>query len=107
MKSKYLKTLPQYHFERDKFVEAFKKIFSDEEIEKVLDLCINKTYLDDFLLTHYEDEFYIIHLDSGTIINWYKHLGRTNTCNKEGFAYEDLIKMLKMLKEDVKGNNLW
>lgn len=45
-----------------------------------------------------EDEFYIIHFHSGTIINWYKHLGRTNTCNKEGFSTDDLIEFLVLLK---------
>lgn len=44
----------------------------------------------------------IIHRDSGTIINWYKHLGRTNTCNKEGFTLADLKELLLLLKEDLK-----
>ena len=47
------------------------------------------------------DEFYIIHRESGTMINWYKHLGRTNTCNKEGFTLEDLHELLVLLKEDL------
>lgn len=53
-------------------------------------------------LYRWEDEFYIIHRDSGTIINWYKHLGRTNTCNKEGFTLADLKELLLLLKEDLK-----
>mgnify|MGYP007064904547 CR=1 FL=1 len=57
---------------------------------------------DNFLLYRWEDEFYIIHRDSGTIINWYKHLGRTNTCNKEGFTLADLKELLLLLKEDLK-----
>ena len=44
-----------------------------------------------------EDEFYIIHFRSGIIINWYKHLGRTNTCNKEGFSTDDLIEFLVLV----------
>ena len=55
-----------------------------------------------FLLNRWEDEFYIIHRDSGTIINWYKHLGRTNTCNKEAFTLADLKELLLLLKEDLK-----
>ena len=30
-----------------------------------------------------DDEFYIIHLDSGIIMNWYKHLGRCNGCTHD------------------------
>ena len=48
-----------------------------------------------------DDEFYIIHFDSGTIINWYKHIGRTNTCNDEDFTLNDLREMLILLKEDL------
>lgn len=48
-----------------------------------------------------EDEFYIIHFRSGIIINWYKHLERTNTCNKEGFSTDDLIEFLVLLKDNL------
>ena len=48
-----------------------------------------------------EDEFYIIHFRSGIIINWYKHLGRTNTCNKEGVSTDDLIEFLVLLKDNL------
>lgn len=37
-----------------------------------------------------------------TEYNWYKHLGRTNTCNKEGFTLADLKELLLLLKEDLK-----
>lgn len=39
---------------------------------------------------------------SGVMINWYKHLGRTNTCNREDFSLEDLEAFLKRLKEELK-----
>jgi hypothetical protein len=42
-----------------------------------------------------------IYRDSETIINWYKHLGRTNTCNKEGFTLADLKELLIRLKKDL------
>lgn len=101
MKSKYLQELPQYHFDRDKFVNAFKRIFSVDEIYEVEVACQEHRCLDGFHLYYADDEYYIIHLDSGTIINWYKHLGRTNTCNKEGFSLLDLTEMLKLLKESI------
>lgn len=104
MKSKYLQEIPQYSFDRDDFVDAFKKIFSNDEIFELEVACQERKLLYDFLLYYAYDEFYIIHLSSGTIINWYKHLGRTNTCNKEGFDINDLLELLKALKEELKEN---
>ncbi len=101
MKSKYLQTLPQYHFNRDEFVNAFNKVFSVDEIWELEIACQEHKSLDNFYLYYAEDEFYIMHLDSGTIINWYKHLGRTNTCNKKGFDLSDLNELLMLLKEDM------
>lgn len=101
MKSKFLQELPQYYFDRDDFVKVFKKVFSSDEIFELEVACQEHRCLDNFHLYYAEDEFYIIHLDSGTIVNWYKHLGRTNTCNKEGFGLEDLQEFLEILKKDM------
>lgn len=101
--SKYLKTLPQYHFERDDFVNTFYEVFTEEEMFIIEVMCNYPKITDEFMLCRNSDEFYIIHFNSGTIINWYKHLGRTNTCNKEGFSLEDLKEMLTLLKEDLEG----
>ncbi|WMC92313.1 hypothetical protein [Kineothrix sp. MB12-C1] len=101
MKSNFLETLEQYYFDRDDFVQAFKKVFTTDEIIDIEVECgCNKNY-DNFLLHRYDDEFYIIHRDSGTVINWYKHLGRTNTCNKNGLTLVDLHEFLSLLKDDM------
>lgn len=100
--SKYLETLPQYHFDRDDFCKVFREVFTDDEIIDIDVMCGYPQNTDNFLLYRWEDEFYIIHRDSGTIINWYKHLGRTNTCNKEAFTLADLKELLLLLKEDLK-----
>lgn len=105
-KSKYLQYLDEYqNFDRYGFVDAFSEIFSSEEIIELEAACQGCKCLDDFLLYYKDDNFYIIHLDSGTMINWYKHLGRDNTCNKKGFTYADLKEMLTALKEDLKNHN--
>lgn len=101
MKSAFLQELPQYHFDRDIFVESFKKVFSADEIFDLEVACQEHRSLYDFHLYYAENEFYIIHLPSGTIINWYKHLGRTNTCNKEGFGLDDLLELLEELKKEM------
>ncbi len=99
--SKFLDDLKQYYFDRDEFNEIFYNIFTDEEILQIELGCWEHLNLGEFLLYQEEDEFYIIHFRSGTIINWYKHLGRTNTCNKEGFSTDDLIEFLVLLKDNL------
>lgn len=46
-------------------------------------------------------EFYIIHLDSGMMVNWYKHLGRTNTCSQSNRTIEDYYEFFKLFKEEL------
>lgn len=99
--SKFLRELPQYHYDRDVFVNVFKQVFSINEICDLEVACQEHRSLANFLLYYAEDEFYIIHLPSGTMINWYKHLGRCNTCNNEAFSTYDLLEFLVMLKYEI------
>lgn len=99
--SKFLESLPQYHFQRDEFVNAFYEVFTSDEIIDLDVDCSCHRVTDEFILDKWDDEFYIIHRESGTMINWYKHLGRTNTCNKEGFSIADLHEFLLRLKADI------
>lgn len=92
-KNPLFKDLPQYHFERDDMAEVFDNDFMMWFYEHL------NAPSDDFLITSNRDEFYIIHFPSGTIINWYKHVGRTNTCNKD-LTLDDLREFKKMLLED-------
>lgn len=103
--SKYLETLPRYHFDRDDFCKVFGEVFTDDEIIDIDVMCGYPQNTENFLLYRWEDEFYIIHRDSGTIINWYKHLGRTNTCNKEGFTLADLVRLLNLYQADLLMDN--
>ena len=100
-----LQELPQYHFDRDEFVSTFEQVFRSDEILELELMCQEHKQVGDFLLFYSsEEEFYIIHLPSGTIVNWYKHLGRTNTCNKENFGIADLKNLLEKLKADIERN---
>ena len=96
-----LTTLPQYHFPRHEFCRIWEEIFNDvngmEWDEKIIDgICTDNfhSYHDN------EDEYYIIHLPSGTMINWYKHFGRTNTCNKN-LSLAELKLFFILLKNDM------
>lgn len=100
IKSEFLQYLPQYHFERSMFVDAFNTVL-EELAHEIQDMCTGGYHTESFTLDRDEDEFYILHRPSGTLINWYKHLGRTNTCNKPGFGIDDLYEMLLLLKMEL------
>lgn len=93
--------LPQYHFDRDAFVAACREILGDGGIDAMTDACVAQARTDRFLLAWHEDEYYVVHKDSGIVVNWYKHLGRTNTCSKPSMSIEGFKDFLAMLKEDL------
>ena len=103
---KSMDTLPQYHFDRDDFCKVFCEVFTiDEYVDIDVECGINR-HLDEFSLFRCEDEFYILHRNSGILINWYKHMGRTNTCNKPDFTLDDFREFLKKLREDLVWNKV-
>lgn len=85
--------LPDYHFDRDEMSKVFTSGFEDWVWEHM------NRYGFDFFITKNEDTIYIIHFPSGTIVSWYKHMGRANQCNKN-LTIEDLKEFKKMLLED-------
>ena len=96
----YRNLLPmkQYPIERDVFCKIFRKIDSDFYDE------LYDTTTDSFKVWRYDDEFYILHIGSGTLINWYKHLGRCNTCNKN-LSIEEYKKLADDLYNELKGSD--
>lgn len=96
-----LENLPQYHFNRDEFCKVFNEFFTLDQICDIESMCQGGEIFDSFSLIYNADEFYILHRDSGIMINWYKHLGRTNTCNRPDFTLDDLRVFLAALKEDI------
>lgn len=96
-----LVTLPQYHFDRSDFCKVFEEVFTLDEIIDIDVECGCQRHLGEFSLLRWEDEFYILHRSSGIMINWYKHYGRTNTCNKPDFTLDDLREFLIELRKDL------
>ncbi len=90
-----LKEMEQYPIERDKFCEIFRKIDHDFYDE------LYDTTTESFKCWRYNDEYYILHLSSGTLINWYKHLGRCNTCNKD-LSIEEYKYIADLLYDELK-----
>lgn len=48
--SKYLETLPQYHFDRDDFCKVFGEVFTDDEIIDIDVMCGYPQNTENFLL---------------------------------------------------------
>ena len=101
-----LTTLPQYHFEREEMCNVFFDVFTESEYADIKVACGANTHLDEFSLFYCEDEFYILHRRSGIMINWYKNMGRTNTCNDPNFALEDFREFLIELRKDLVWNKV-
>ncbi len=90
---------------RDDFCDAFKYVFTYAEIEDLEVKCQEHTRIGDFYLYYDEDEFYFINLETGIIVQYYKHLGRANCINDE-FTVNDLINFLLDLRKELKDENI-
>ena len=101
-----LAALPQYHFDRDDFCNVMFDVFTVGDYIDIDTECGCNTHLGNFTLMRVEDEFYILHRDSGILINWYKHAGRTNTCNKPDFTLDDFREFLVELRKDLVWNDI-
>lgn len=56
----------------------------DENIgyEKLFDaFCFGVVVFNGFVWFTEDDDFYIINIENGIVMNWYKHLGRCNCCS--------------------------
>ena len=90
--------LDQYYFDRTEFTNTVIDAFPDYCDTVEPDLPVTT---DSFHAWRNEDEFFIAHANSGTIISYYKHLGRCNTCNREDFSLEDLKDFFEAFKEEL------
>ena len=90
--------LPQYPIERIIFANMFNDI-----AEILYDIYPYES--SDFKAWYHEDEWYILHKPSGTLINWYKHCGRINTCNKT-LSVAQYQEFANKFLDDIKANNI-
>ena len=90
----------QYYWDRDAFYETALSVIS---IDRLYDAFNYGTFNQGtyFAWFNDDDEFYIVHKNSGMMVNWYKHLGRTNTCNQDGKTIDDLREFFILFKEDL------
>ena len=101
MEHKFLIDLPQYHLERNDFINLIKETIG---LEFLLDSFTLSQYIktSSFLLWHNDDEYYILHCSSGMLVNWYKHLGRCNTCSQSFRTNDDYKKFFSLLRDELK-----
>ena len=95
------------NIDRDDFIHVFSSVFYKTLIDEpyfIEDLCESNVFVGDFHLFYNEAEYYILHLKSGILINWYKHLGRANFINAKGFTLDDFRSLLIMLECDIMDN---
>ena len=92
-----LSCMKQYPISRDLFCEIFIRLYRIMEDEYGLE---NFTS-DNFKFWWWEDTYYLLHLSSGTLITWYKHLGRCLEVNKDLYLNEYKY-LSKLLYEDLK-----
>lgn len=89
----------QYYFPRDLFCVYFEK-YAPSFIDYMWESGSNFT-TENFSMFRREDEFYLLHINTGILLNWYKHLGRTNTCNID-IDLKVLKELLLTLESDIK-----
>lgn len=92
----------QYHFTRDEMTKVFKEVFPLNSQIWDWDIVWNCDFRDTYSFHTFrdEDEFYILHKPSGAMINWYKHMGRCNTCNKD-LSLDELRLFLLLLRKEL------
>lgn len=94
-----LQNLSQYHIDRDILVQIVKDTIG---IDRLYDaFCYGNVVCDEFAWFTNCDEYYIIHLDSGMMVNWYKHIGRCNTCSQEYRTIEDYYEFFHKFKDEL------
>lgn len=100
--SKYVnEEMEQYIMDRHEFCQMFEEVFKGSGINIEQDI-IAGWKGDRFNLFCNDDEFYILDMQTGMMINWYKHLGRTNTCNQKR-TKEEVKEFLELLKLNRQG----
>jgi hypothetical protein len=103
--NKLLFNMKTYFFNRDVFTDCFVKYIASNKkaFERLEDARYNFSSIGDFRVWTEEEEIYILHIPSGTMIGWYKfyHYGRSNFCNKPEMTHFDLINFFVLLRNQL------
>lgn len=106
--NKWLQSMKHHAFDRDQLTKLFNDyIASNEKAFETLEDAIAGT--DDHEVGDFrcwkdsDEEFYILHVPSGTIVGWYKfyHYGRDNFTNRDDMSIEDLKDFFVLLRNQL------
>ena len=107
-----IESMKQYHFERSKFCDVFIRTFGEKDTADFINGMFGKEKDDstgfnyqtlNFKCFRIEEDYYILDLETGVLIVWYKglHLGRINMCSRPDFTLEDFEMMLTKLHTEL------
>lgn len=103
--NEYLQPMKESFFDRTSFSKAFSNIIASNfnVLEKLEDVISGFSTVEDFKIWTEEEEIYILHVPSGTMIGWYKfyHYGRANFCNRPEMTIDDLVDFLWLLRNQL------
>lgn len=103
--NKLLFHMKESFFNRDVFTDCFVKFIASNEkaFERLEDARYNFSSIGDFRVWTEEEEIYILHIPSGTMIGWYKfyHYGRSNFSSKPEMTHKDLIEFFTLLRNQL------
>ena len=88
------KDMELYPIDRSEFEIIFFELFKMTDCEGLTNLETSN-----FKYWRFEDEFYFLHKPSGTLMYYYKHLGRSHVCNKILTSYEYKVFVDNFVKE--------
>ena len=92
----------RYNLDRAEFTKAFNDIIGCEFVYDIFNEDIQ--YTSKFAWFRNEDEYYIIDLKNGIIVNWYKHIGRCANVNVEDMAVSDLYDLFARFRNELVNN---
>lgn len=107
VRNKWLQPMKHYAFDRDQLTKLFNDhIASNEKAFEILEDAIagvDDHEIGDFRCwKDFDEEFYILHVPSGTIVGWYKfyHFGRDNFTNRD-MTLDDLKDFFVLLRNQL------
>ena len=96
-----MEALPHGHFGRGEFAGVLVEALGNDGIDALEDACVTGKAMGDFKCWYDEGDYYVCHMPSGMTVNWYKHLGRANTCSKPGATLRDLMSFMSRLRKEM------
>ena len=95
-----LEYMDQYRLDRDIFCKIVSETTGCDILLNAFDYNEFNQSLN-FVWFKDEGEYYIVHKNSGMMVNWYKHLGRTNTCSQSFRSIDDYYEFFRLFKEEL------